>query len=25
MKIYEEGLRRGWADDDYIGLIRLLH
>ena len=24
MKIYEEGLRRGWADDDYIGLMRLL-
>jgi len=24
MKLYEEGLRRGWGDEDFVGLVRLL-
>ncbi len=24
VKLYEEGLRRGWGDDDFVGLVRLL-
>jgi 3-hydroxyisobutyrate dehydrogenase-like beta-hydroxyacid dehydrogenase len=23
MKLYEDGLARGWGNDDFIGLIRL--
>jgi 3-hydroxyisobutyrate dehydrogenase-like beta-hydroxyacid dehydrogenase len=25
IEIYEQGMRQGWADDDFIGLIRLLN
>ena len=23
-ELYEEGIKRGWGDDDFIGLVRLL-